>query len=239
MRFVVFLLMLLVVIPSLAGAVTESNAYAISNLETGSSDFSAIRTVVDNAVISPDLNFNSDGIINTEYKMSEKGSSTQTQSISSTVSNNGGMSGMTTFSNSFSGTQVTDTNLQFIGTLNMNFQNKAYPYMVETTNFGFSMASPGTDDYTFALTGGHKTVSTATLTPAPEWQTEDPKIFSVSLDEYPMNLDQPADKLQENVNLDFNVANNEVAYYGYDFSRDLEIGDVSSSSAMQLLHTES
>lgn len=239
MRFVVILLMLMVVIPSLAGAVTESNACAISNLETGSSDFSAIRTVVDNAVISPDLNFNSDGIINTEYKMNEKGSSTQTQSISSTVSNNGGMSGMTTFSNSFSGTHVTDTNLQFIGSLKMNFQNKVYPYEVQTTNFGFSMASPGTDDYTFALTGGHKTVSTATLTPALEWQTEDPKIFSVSLDEYPMNLDQPADKLQENVKLDFNVANNEIAYYGYDFSRDLEIGDVSSSSAMQLLHTES
>lgn len=238
MRFVVIMLMLLVVIPSLAEAATESSAYATSNLENYGSDFSAIRTVVNNAVISPDLNFDSDGIINTEYTMSEKGSGTQTQSISSSVNNNGGLAGMTTFSNSFSGTQVTDTNLQFIGSLEMNFPNAVNQYMVKTTNFGFSLASPGTDDYTFTLTGGHETVSTATLTPAPEWRTEDPKIFSISLDESPMNLDQPADKLQENVNLNFNIVKNEVAYYGYDFSRDLTIGDVSSSSAMKLLHNE-
>jgi hypothetical protein len=238
MRFLIILLML-AVIPSLAGAETESSAYAISNLVSQDSAFSAVRTISDNSVISPDLHFDSDGIINTEYKMSEKGSYNLIQGITSSADNNGGLNGASTFYNSFSGTDVTDANLKLIGTLKTSYPNTANPYKVETTNFGFGLASPGTKDYTFALTGGHKTVSTATLKPAPEWTTEDPKIFSVSLDEYPMNLDQPADKLQDNVKLSFSVANNKVACYGFDFSRDLEIGDVSSSSAMVLFHKES
>jgi hypothetical protein len=236
MRFTIIMLMMLAVVPCLAGAVTESSAYAISNLISYGSDFSAVRTVSDNSVITPDLNFNSDGIINTEYTLGEKGSYNLIQGITSSEDNNGGLDGSCTFYNTFSGSQVTDANLKLIGTLKTSYPNNVNPYKAETTNFGFSLASPGTDDYTFSLTGGHKTVSTATLTPAPEWQTEDPKIYSVSLDEYPINLDQPADLLQDNVKLNFNVAENKVAYYDYDFSRNLEIGDVSSSSAMQLFH---
>lgn len=235
MRFAIIMLML-ALIPSLAGAVTESSAYAISNLISQGSDFSAVRTISDNSVTTPDLNFNSDGIINTEYTMGEKGSYNLIQGITSSADNNGGLDGSCTFYNMFSGTQVTDANLKLIGILKTSYPNNVNPYKAETTNFGFSLASPGTNDYTFSLTGGHKTVSTAALAPAPEWQTEDPKTFSVSLDEYPIDLDQPADLLKDNVKLDFNVAENKIAYYDYDFSRELEIGDVSSSSAMQLFH---
>lgn len=238
MRFAAILLMLLALMPSLAGAETESSAYSISNLVSLNSDFSALRTILDNSVISPDLHFNSDGIINTEYRMGKKGSYTLTQGITSAADNNGGLDGSGTFYNSFSGAQVTDANLKLIGSLRTSYPNTINTHKVETTNFGFSLASPGTDDYTFTLTGGHKTVSTATLKPAPEWQTEEPKIFTVSLDEYPMKFDQPADKLQDNLKLDFNVAENKVAYYDYDFSRNLDMGDVSSSSAMKLLHKE-
>lgn len=238
MKAAVFMLMLSILVPNSANAVTESSAYANSDLSSYGSDFSALRTISANSVITPDLNFNSNGMINTEYKMSDNGFHSLTQSITSSADNNGGLNGAVTFYNSFSGSQVTDANLKLIGSLRTSYPNSVNPYKVETTNFGFSLASPGTDDYTFELTGGHKTVSTATLKPALKWQTEDPKTFSVSLDEYPMNLDVPADKLQENVKLDFNVAENKVASYGYDFSRDLEMGDVSSSSAMMLVHKE-
>jgi hypothetical protein len=109
---------------------------------------------------------------------------------------------------------------------------------VESTSSGVGLANPGTTDYKFTLSGGHNTFTTAAVAQVPTYMTEDPKEYSVTFDPYPLNLDLPADVLKEDVSVNFQVENNMLAAAGYDFNRDLTIGDVSCNTEMDYYHRE-
>ena len=107
---------------------------------------------------------------------------------------------------------------------------------VESNIFGVGLADPGTTDYEFTLNGGYSTSTDAAVAQVPISMTEGSKEYSITFEPYALNLDTPADVLKNDVSVNYQVENNMLAAAGYDFNRDMTIGDVSCNTEMDYYH---
>jgi hypothetical protein len=239
-KYLMFII-LLVTTSGLAGAVTDASAYSISDLIGIESDHGIVRTIVNNQVSTPDLQFNSEGKLDTHLTMDESGSYQMTQGVISNVHNYRGFSGAGRFINSFTGTSVKNIDLNFLGTLNVGFSPHFNPYMMESKTFGMAVAAPGTEKYSLTLTGSQNTITNAALSSPPKWMTEEPKIYTVgyALDNAMMQAslqDLPVDQMAQDLSFDYKILENSLVYYGYDFSRSIQMGDVGFEAEMAFDH---
>jgi hypothetical protein len=229
-------LALCVLIP-LAEASSDAEAFTNSHLISYGSDFSALRTISNNLIATPDLDFQSFGEINTDLEMSG-GTSEIEQSLYFSAEKTDGFSGYGSMSHSFTANNAlyADSKMKCGG---LSTVANSYDWTkVESTATGLTIALPGTLDYELSLTGGYDTRTTATAIPIPLWMTEEVTGFSVTFDPDDLEFDRPADFISQNTDIDFRVAENDLAYYGYDFERELEVGDISCRADMQLQHVD-
>jgi len=219
-----------------ANAATLSSAFTNSHLVSHDSELSVMRTISDNKIITPDLNFKSDGIITTNALMGDASTSEIDQGLYFKGGKNQYYNAFSSLSSHINAKNVLDVRTSLSGT-SRTIVSGSSDLTIDSTISGLSIASPGSPDYSFSLAGGHNTVTNAV-----PWGVripkEDLKEYSVSLDVEPLDLDQPADLFNQDVKLNFNVIDNDLAYYGYDFSRELEIGDINCKSEMELIHRE-
>lgn len=229
--------LLICVLVPLAEGYSDAQAFTNSHLISYGSDFSILRTVSDNSINTADLCFDSFGEVSTELE-TEGGDGEIGQSLFFSAERAEGFSGYASLSHSVAGTDVLSMDSSMTCSGYLSTSPSSDRTHVESQSYGLTMAAPGTDDYSLSLTGGHETKTNGALTPVPEWMTEEPKEFCVSLEPYSLDFECPADFLSEDVDLDFLVRENDVALYNYDFERKLEVGDVSCQVDMQLMHVE-
>jgi hypothetical protein len=218
-------------------AYSDAQAFTNSHLISYGSDFSILRTVSDNSITTADLDFDSFGEVSTELE-TEGGDGEIEQTLFFSAERAAGFSGYASLSHSVSGTGVLSMNSNMV----CSGQSSTAPSLdqshVESQSYGLTMVVPGTDDYSLSLSGGYETRTNGALAPVPEWMTEEPKEFSVSLEHCSLDLEYPADFLSQDVDLEFIVRGNDVAVYDYDLERTLEIGDAACKVDMELMHVE-
>jgi hypothetical protein len=216
-----------------------SNAYAFtrSSFLSEGSDFSVMKTISDNFIRTPELDFRSSGSSVMELQL-------ENPALKSTINQNfffaarkfGSFSGYASMSNSFSaeGVKKVDTSIQ--GTIEAHVSPDGDRTTVESDIFGLSMATSSSRKYEQTLSGGQMTETNAATSRIPQWMIDRYGKFDVSLIMSPLNFEKPASSMSESTDISFGTDGSRVTYYTVDFSRDLQIEDISFSADMKMLH---
>lgn len=209
---------------------TSTNSYLIS-YNTISSD---ARTISENYVSTPDLILKSEGQVDGNVVMDSPSTSIIKQGLSFTGIRNGGLGSKASFSSAVVAENVISAQSTMTGYAQTIITTPTDFSIANTESFGMALANPGTDDYQLSVTGTQNTKTNAVLQPLND-RASIIRNFKVEFDLYPLEMDTPADLLVQNVDVNYNVENNEITGLAYDFSRQLEIGDISFVSEMNLV----
>ena len=248
MAKIVVLTIMLIMGLSSAEAATDATAFTLSQLDVPHTDDATIRTVSENYVFTPDLNFKGSGTVTGEIT-ANGGGGQFSQGTTFNAGRNGDLYGMSLYSNEFNWKGATKLRTSCEGAVTTAVRGQVpgewnYPSEgtatytpgtgdgVESIASGLTMANAGSSKYGLTLQGGFKTVTNAVTNKIRPRPIE----YKVSLDIDPVESVQPIDLLNQNSKLDFQINDNGFAYYGYDFQRDLRIGDVDCKSEMTLVH---
>jgi hypothetical protein len=222
-----------------AQAFSDTEVSTKSFLFSYNTDFSALRTIMSNHVTTPELDLQSDGRITTTVELEDGGSANIEQSSIFTGGRDasGKYNGQGRFSSSASGIGMSKINqniffsgLCFFTNVEDDMESRT---KVESKSMGVALASPGTNDYLFGLETQSQTMTNARLLRVPKWMTEDPKIFTVSLESEPLDVEEPMDSISQDINLDFHLFENELYGYNYDFSKVIENDETTFNSQMK------
>lgn len=230
----------LIALANVASGVTQTSAFTFSNLISTYSDFTAARTISENSLSAPDLNFRSNGQVDAEVYQPEGGAATVTQGLYFSADNSAGLGGYASFYCHASGTQVQDTSIKFIGTSTAETWVQYDRTAIISERFGLGIAKPGEGEYDFSVGGNYQTISNTVpaLIPIPVWE-HNGKLFrelELTFEQFPMDKGFTADSLQQDVSFNYGVLNNEPTSYAYDFSRSLVVEDTTCSSWMSFSH---
>ncbi len=240
MRVAAIIAISLVAIATQANAVTQINAVTFSNLISTYSESTIARTISENVLSAPDLDFKSTGLVDAKILQPNGGAAIVTQGLLFSAENNGGLGGMASFYSRATATQVNDASLTFGGTSTSKVWTEFDRSKIISNSFGLGMAKPGEGEYEFTVSGNYetKTNTVPALIPIPLWE-DDGKFYkelSVTFEQTPLETDISADLLDQEMNFNYGVQNNQPTFYGYDFSRNLEVEDTSCSSWMSFSH---
>ena len=226
-----------------AAAATDAEAYTISMLTVEGTDLAVVRTLSDNLVSTPDLYFQGKGAVTSTIRTdSPAGGGDFVQSMFFAAQQSGTLSGMATESRAFEWKGVTEVRTNVFGTVvtavsDPRFNPAVQRDWVESSSSGMTIASTGGADYELALTGGHNTITnTIPVRTSGTLPAGYVKEYTGSFELHPLELDAPADLFSESINFGFVVDDMGQVSYGFDFSRELGIGDINCKSAMKLVH---
>ncbi|MDF0594306.1 hypothetical protein P0O24_12020 [Methanotrichaceae archaeon M04Ac] len=236
------LLALLAACAQSASAGTDASAFTISELKVEGTDLAVVRTLSDNLVSTPDLYFQGKGEVTSTIRTdSPAGGGDFVQSMFFAAQQSGTLSGMATESRAFEWKGVTEVRTNVFGTVvtavsDPRFNPEVQRDWVESSSSGMTIASTGGADYDLALTGGHNTVTNTIPVRSGTLPAGYVKEYTGSFELHPLELDAPADLFSESINFGFVVDDMGQVSYGYDFSRELGIGDINCKSTMKLVH---
>ncbi|MFB3763746.1 MAG: hypothetical protein ACE14P_00705 [Methanotrichaceae archaeon] len=330
MRSVVLLTILLEILMISANALTETGSFANSGLITQTSDFKFVKTSLDSAVSTSDINFGSRGELNAEYALAHEEIYQINQGIWTSLNNSWWYNGQYNFNSSFSGVNVTEGLMRLCGISKTEFSPYRYypgaisetvalttsdghignysaisktlldsdisnPIIIDTPNPTYNFRTQGevgteflqTCNGTYQLNQGiatspdnyfglygkggiystfykglegksgiynsqHSTFSGGQVTSSKtrsygniavgfpdlkepdksEAKTLETNVTSI------WSLDMPADLFKQDISLEFRTANGDVAYSGFDVTREVTIGDIDCISEMELVYPE-
>jgi hypothetical protein len=240
MRMALIILVCMVAFAMQASGATRTNASTNSLLVSTYSDLAVARTISESSVTAPDLNYKSNGQVDSYVTQPNGGSSIISQGIYSSAENNGMLGGMTSFHAKVTATNVKDSQIIMTGTSSTEVCNKQDNSKIQSQTFGLGMAKPGEGEYSFATTGNQQTVSNMVpaLKPIPVL-INDPyagKDLVVTFTQDPLTLEKPADFMQQNVDFNYGEYNSQPTFFGYDFSSTIGVEDTSCSSYMSFSH---
>jgi hypothetical protein len=222
-----------------AAAFSDMEASTNSFLFSYDTDFSALRTISSNHLTTPELDLTSNGKITTSVNVQNGGLANiiQNSLFSGGRDASGYYRSTGTLFSSATGIGLSKINeeISFSGlcTVSNPANNPEVKNKVESKSLGVSMASPGTNDYLFGVQSISNVITDAPIQKVRKWETEDPKIFTLSLVTVPLDVDTPADLTNENIQFDFGLYENNLDYYNYDFSKTIENGDTTFTSQMK------
>jgi hypothetical protein len=225
---------LVVVMPALAS--TEADIFTKSYLFTSGSELTALRTISYNHLSTPDLEFKSNTEITNEV-ISDVGGNAEIDQIMQFHALKQQFYGVeAALSSSVSGRGIKEIGGSYsvdgLADVSNTIEDPEAHTKVEFNTVGLAMASANAADrYVLYVNGGYKTTTTGVFIATPI--VEKPKISSVSLELSPMQFEVPADSIQQDLSFDFEASNGDLDNYGFDFSRTIEVGDVSCSSKME------
>jgi hypothetical protein len=233
-EFEAALMICLVVMPALAS--TETDIFTKSYLFSSGSEMTALRTIGYNHLLTPDLEFKSNTRITNEV-ISDVGGNAEIGQIMQFHASKQQFYGVdATLSSSVSGQGIREIGGSYsvdgLAEITNTILDPEAHTKVEFNSVGLAMGSANdADRYILYVNGGHETTTNGVFIAAPI--VEKPKISSVSLELSPMQIEVPADSIQQDLSFDFEVSNGDLDNYGFDFSRTIDVGDVSCSSKME------
>jgi hypothetical protein len=224
-----------------ASGVVETSASTSSFLVDTDSDISASRTMMESSVTTPEMNYSSNGQVDSHVLQPGGGAAIISHNIYTTARNYYGiLGGGVSFSSKVTATNATSSELVMTGRSTGGVCYSQEYAMAKSETFGMGIAKVGEGgEHSFNLDGSQKTVTTRLPIPVPVMIHTDEfvnKELTVTFRQRSLEMDTPADFLQEEVNFDYRTYNNQMAYYGYDFSSFLAIEDTSCNSYMSFAH---
>jgi hypothetical protein len=222
-----------------AVAFSDMEASTNSFLFSYDTDFSALRTISSNHLTTPELDLASNGKITTTVDLRNGGLANiiQNSLFSGGRDASGYYRSAGSLFSSATGIGLSKINeeISFSGlcTVSNPENNPEVKTKVESESLGVSMASPSTNDYLFGVQSTSSVITNAPIQKVRQWETGDPKIFTLSLVTEPLNVDPPVDLTEENIQFDFGLYENNLDYYNYDFSKTIENGDTTFTSQMK------
>ena len=229
------LMLCLLAYPTYAGS--DANAFTKSHLISYGSDFSAAKTISNNEISTPDLNFKSEGEVITEITMNEGGISEIYQNLYFSAGRYRGFSGYGSASSSYSGRNVKELKSEISGTATTTVSHTHDITRVKSTSTGAAMASPGTEEYEFSISGGHNTVTDAAVYSIPKWMIDRPDmVINFSLQTDAIEWDEGMDVVDQDIMFDYGISNYQLAFYSYDYSSTLQLGDTTCECEMEFFN---
>jgi hypothetical protein len=222
-----------------AAAFSDMEASTNSFLFSYGTDFSALRTISSNHLTTPELDLTSNGRISTSVNVQNGGLANiiQNSLFSGGRDASGYYRSAGTLFSSATGIGLSKINeeISFSGLCGVSNpeNNPDVKTKVESKSLGVSMASPGTTSYLFGVQSSSTVITDAPLQKVRQWETEDPKIFTLSLETESLYDDTPMDLTNENIQFDFGLYENNLDYYDYDYSNNLVNGDTTFTSQMR------
>lgn len=240
MRVIVIIAVCLTALVVQANAATQTSAITSSNLVSTYSESTTVRTISENTLSAPDLNYKSSGQVDAEIYQPGGGAAVVNQGLYFSAENSAGLGGMASFYCHASGTQVKDASIKFTGVSTAEVWNQNDRTAIISDSFGLGMAKPGDGEYDFSVSGNYITTSNTVpaLIPIPVWE-HNGKLFKeleFSFEQFPMDMGITADVLQQDVSFNYAVLNNEPTSYAYDFSRNIVVEDTTCNSWMSFSH---
>ncbi len=240
MRVTVTILACITALAIQASGATQTSALTFSNLISTNSELTAVKTISENTLSAPDLNYKSNGEANALIIQPDGGAAMVSQCLQFSASNNGKLEGLASFYSSVTATQVKDVSLTFGGTSSTNVWNEYDRTKIADTSFGLGLAKPGDGEYEFSVGGNYETITNTepALVSIPLWENDGElyKELSITFEQTPLESDISADVLDQEISFNYGVQNNQPAFYSYDFSRSMEAEDTSCSSWMSFSH---
>ncbi len=240
MKLALTVLVFVAALATQASGVVETSASTESFLASMNSDQVAIRTISKSSVTSPELFYKSDVQVDTTTDQPGGGAAIISQSVQSTAQNYyGSLGGGATFSSKVIATNTNGTNLVMTGKSEAVVCYSEEYAMVKSETFGMGIAKPEEGEYIFEVKGDQKTVSTTMPAPVLVVMNNDEflnKELTVTFRQNSLDLEEPADLLEQEVNFNYGTYNNQPTFYNYDFTSNLVIDDTTCSSYMSFSH---
>jgi len=223
-------LLLLLSSTDIVWAGTEIVAFTKTELSTYGGDIVILKLIPMYEVEAPYLSFEATGEVTTVINNS--GSASIEESYVTFAATNG--------PNVIAGGMVTSTysatNVYEIKTnLSSEISVKKGKNALYTSVSGISLAYPGPclgqeQDYELGLFGSHQVKTDAIFT----GMISDAKFqkLKLSFELYPIEMDPPADFVNEEISLKFQTIDGVLNGYGFDFSNEIEANDITCTSSM-------
>jgi hypothetical protein len=239
MRLALAVLACLLALASQACGTTQTSAFTNSFLVSSCSELAASRTISENFVTTPDLNYKSNGQVDSYVTQPGGGKAIISQEINSMAQNIGKLGGMASFSSKVTATNVESSSLTMTGTSTAEVCNKQDNSKIESQTFGLGLSKPGEGEYSFEVHGEQTTVSNTVLALAviPVYNNElFNKELIISFEQIPSEFEKPVDVIQQEVNFDYGTYNNQPTFYNYDVTNIIAVEDTTCSSSMSFSH---
>ena len=240
MRMTIAILVCIMALATQASGVTQTSASTNSLLLSTYSDLAAVRTIEQNSVSAPDLNYESNGQVDSYVTQPGGGSSIISQGLYTGAQNNGGLGGMASFNAKVTATQATNSQIIMTGTSSTEVCNKQDNSQIQSQTFGLGMAKPGEGEYSFATTGQQLTVSDQVpalrATPVLINDKYANKDLVVTFTQDSQKFEQPVDFMQQAVNFNYGEYDSQPTFFGYDFTSTIAVEDTLCSSYMSFSH---
>ncbi|MDD4162556.1 MAG: hypothetical protein PHW87_08765 [Methanothrix sp.] len=229
MRFVIILIVVLAIIPSLGDASTETMAFTRSYLICNDSDSSAIKTFSQNSFfLMPGLDIKGYGEAEMKVKSEDSGLMILDQFINFS-NDNSQYSGVV--SSHVKGRNLSELDMTVSGRTSTGVCKEENISEVRSQSSGLGLANSGDGGYMFFLIGGHYLNLDSRDIPRIYTRELQPYEFSFTADD--LKLDEPVDYLDQSVSLVYSISPDyEASYTGYDFSRTLEDNGIVCQSKM-------
>jgi len=239
MRVAIAILVCIMALASQASGGTQTSASTNSFLLSSNSELAASRTISESFVTTPDLNYKSNGQVDSYVIQPGGGAAIISQEVNSMAQNIGKLGGMASFNSKVTATNVKGSSLIITGTSTTEVCNPQDNSKIESRTFGLGLAKPGEGEYSFEVNGAQETVSN--MVPAlaiiPVYNNELlNKELIISFEQIPSEFEKPVDVIQQEVNFDYGTYNNQPTYYNYDVTNTIAVEDTTCSSSMSFSH---
>jgi hypothetical protein len=222
-----------------ASGATQTSAFTNSFLMSSYSELAASRTISESSVTTPDLNYKSNGKVDSYVIQPGGGGAIISQAIYSTAQNDGKLGGMASFSSKVTATNVKGSSLIMTGTSIAEVCNKQDNSKIESQTFGLGLTKPGEGEYSFEVNGGQNIVSNMVpaLAVIPAYDNELlNKELIIAFEQIPSEFEKTVDGIQQEVNFDYGTYNNQPTFYNYDVTNTIAVEDTTCSSSMSFSH---
>lgn len=240
MKLTLTVLALVAALATQASGVVQTSASTQSFLASTDIDQVAIRTISHSSVTSPEMYYKIKVQVDTDTDQPGGGEAVVSQGVQSTGHNYlGSLSGGATFSSTVIASNTKGTNVVMSGKSEAVVCYSQEYAMVKSETFGMGIAKPGEGEYIFKVDGDQKTKSTTMPAPVFVVMNRDElldKELTVTFRQNPLEMEVPADLLEQEVNFNYGTYNNQPTFYGYNFLGNLIVDDTTCSSHMSFSH---
>lgn len=224
----VLILSLISPVMAYSGTEVSTNSFLISS----GSDISALRSITQNQISTPDLHLLTGATITSSAITEDGGLAQISQNALFSASSDiyGQYTGLAAINSQVSaiGTKKIESGISLNGVsiLSNPWGDMDAMSKVQAECFGVTFASPGTDNYGLSVDASQNTYANGLILKNSGASQTDANRYSISFAPDAIEFEEPADSIDENINLQCTYSEDSLESYTYDFSRDIKTDDV-------------